>query len=150
MKFKHPLIERYLAFLDILTYWFQSYDQKSSKFCHPYMFHFHCSLWKPCKNQIKPTGLGFFGGAALKPCVELRSAAVVVVGLYVTSCVGCVHCTLCPPKMSDFLFFWITVKNWLILIIFGMLNPEKIWHEHLTELDSGQIGKIFMSNFLTA
>ena len=27
-----------------------------------------------------------------------------------------------------------SVKNWPILILFGMLNPEKIWHEHLTDL----------------
>jgi len=32
MKFKHPLVERYLAFLDILNYRFPSYNQKLSKF----------------------------------------------------------------------------------------------------------------------
>ena len=36
--------------------------------------------------------------------------------------------------------FWITsVKNWLILVIFCMLNPEKTWHEHLTHLSTSPV-----------
>ena len=45
--------------------------------------------------------------------------------------------TLCPKKTSTFYFLNKSVKNYLnqpILIIFGMLNPEKIWHRKLVHL----------------
>ena len=43
-------------------------------------------------------------------------------------------CTPCPRENAHLLFFlW---KNWPILIIFGTLNPEKTWHEHLTDLST--------------
>ena len=35
-----------------------------------------------------------------------------------------------------------SVKNSPILIIFGMLNPEKIWHEHLTELSLSDLATL--------
>jgi len=47
---------------------------------------------------------------------------------------SCDCCTLCPQNVHLFIFLNNSVKNWLILIIFGMLNTEKIWHEHLTDL----------------
>ena len=44
--------------------------------------------------------------------------------------------TQCPRKNVLFIF-WITLsKNWPLLIIFGMLNTEKIWHEHPTDLST--------------
>ena len=32
------------------------------------------------------------------------------------------------------------IKNWPILIIFGSLNPEKVWHELLTDLSTSPVG----------
>jgi len=42
---------------------------------------------------------------------------------------------LCPP----FYFLNNSVKNWPILILFGALNAEKIWHEHLTDLSTSPV-----------
>ena len=40
-------------------------------------------------------------------------------------------------KTSTFLFFLNkSVKNWPILVIFGKLNPKKVWHEYLTYLST--------------
>ena len=50
--------------------------------------------------------------------------------------------TLCPQKTSPFYFFKNnSVKIWTILIIFGMLNPEKIWHKHFTDLFTSPVRK---------
>jgi len=38
------------------------------------------------------------------------------------------ECTLCPKKTSPFYFSNNSVKNYPILMIFGVCNPEKIWH----------------------
>jgi len=43
------------------------------------------------------------------------------------------------PKTSTFLFLEQLFKNWPILIIFGMLNTETIWHEHLTDLFTSSV-----------
>jgi len=45
---------------------------------------------------------------------------------------------LYPPKRPPF-YFLITIKNYPILIIFGMLNPEEIWHKHLTDLSTSPV-----------
>jgi len=42
---------------------------------------------------------------------------------------------LCPP----FYFLNNSVKNWPILTLFGALNAEKIWHEHLTDLSASPV-----------
>ena len=47
--------------------------------------------------------------------------------------------TLCPKKKSPFYFLNKSFKNWPILMIFGMLNPEKIWHENLTGLPASSV-----------
>ena len=47
--------------------------------------------------------------------------------------------TLCPKNVHLFIFLNNSVKNWPILIIFGTLNPEKIWHEHLTDLSTSPV-----------
>jgi len=56
----------------------------------------------------------------------------------VTGCLKSEHWTRLhrvPPKnVQPFYFYFL--KNWPILIIFGTLNPEKIWHEHLTDLST--------------
>jgi len=44
--------------------------------------------------------------------------------------------TLCPPKRPPFYFLNNSAKNLPILIIFGTLNPEKNWHENLTDLST--------------
>jgi len=52
----------------------------------------------------------------------------------------CINNTPCVPKKSTFLFVVNNfVKNWLILTIFGMLHPEKIWHEYLTDLSTSLV-----------
>jgi len=38
-----------------------------------------------------------------------------------------------PPFLNN------SVKNWPILIIYGILNPEKIWHEQLTDLSTSPV-----------
>ena len=42
--------------------------------------------------------------------------------------------TVSQKKTSTFYFWNNSVKNWRILMIFGRMNFEKIWHENLTEL----------------
>ena len=37
--------------------------------------------------------------------------------------------TLCPKKRPPFYFSNNSVKNQSIVMIFGVLNPEKIWHQ---------------------
>ena len=46
--------------------------------------------------------------------------------------IGCIHTVF--QKTSTFLFFEQLCHNWPILMIFGMLNPERIWHDYLTHL----------------
>ena len=42
-------------------------------------------------------------------------------------------------KRPPFYFLNSSVKNWPILISFGMLNPEKIWHGHLIDLSTSLV-----------
>ena len=42
-------------------------------------------------------------------------------------------------KRPPFYFLNSSVKNWPILISFGTLNPEKIWHGHLTDLSTSLV-----------
>ena len=45
-----------------------------------------------------------------------------------------------PEKKSIFLFFLNnSAKNQPILIILGVLNSDKIWHEHLTHLSTSPV-----------
>jgi len=45
-----------------------------------------------------------------------------------TQCHRNEHCHIhCPQKSPPFYFWNNSVKNSLILVIFGELNPEKIW-----------------------
>jgi len=45
-----------------------------------------------------------------------------------------------PPKRPPFYLLNNSVKNWpILIIIFGMLNPGKIWHEHLTDLSTSPV-----------
>jgi len=44
--------------------------------------------------------------------------------------------TLCPEKRPPCYFLNKSVKNWPILVIFGKLNPNKVWHEYLTYLST--------------
>jgi len=52
-----------------------------------------------------------------------------------TSPIGIYMYTVSEKKRPPFIS-WIslTLKNWPILMIFGMLNPAKIWHENFTDL----------------
>ena len=54
------------------------------------------------------------------------------------------HCrptryTLCPKKHPPFYFSNNFLKNLPILMIFGVLNPEKIWHQKLVLLPTSHI-----------
>jgi len=66
MKFKHPLVEHYLAFLDILNYRFPSYNQKLSKFFFSHFcLTFRIHIEEPDKTHethcpTKPNWLGHF------------------------------------------------------------------------------------------
>jgi len=69
LKFKHPLIEHYSAFLDILEYWFPFYRQKRASFISHICLTFNnhrSHRKKPAKTPIKPTRLGFFKNLGLK------------------------------------------------------------------------------------
>jgi len=71
-----------------------------------------------------------------------------------TSPVRCSYCTLGNPKKSfsttafykcpknvHLLYYFLNncVKKYPILMIFGTLNPEKIWHENLTGLSTSPV-----------
>jgi len=45
-----------------------------------------------------------------------------------------------PKKRPSFYFLNNSVRNYPSLMIFGALNPEKIWHECLTDLSTSPVG----------
>ena len=50
-------------------------------------------------------------------------------------CTLCTQGVPCVPKTATFCFFWITLS----INNFGTLNPEKIWHKHLTDLSTSPV-----------
>jgi len=63
LKFKHPLIEHYSAFLDILEYWFPFYRQKRASFISHICLTFNnhrSHRKKTCKNADKTHQTGLF------------------------------------------------------------------------------------------
>jgi len=66
--------------------------------------------WRHLANTIKRS---VHGGSALRPYAKLLWPLVALL-----------H---------------VLFSNWPTLIIFGMLNPEKIWHEHLTDLSTSPV-----------
>ena len=86
-------------------------------------------------------------GSSLEPYA--RQSSMGYLYLYLNSFVivifkhACQHCEMflirllifciyhVSPKNVHLFIFWITLKNWPILITFGTLNPKKIWHNTL-------------------